>query len=329
MVREIPVYDLLLSCPGDVYEVCFSSIKDAVDNFNRDAGIHYSSEIRLKHWSRDTYPQSGGNPQDLINLQIVNSADIAIVIFWTRFGTPTDKYGSGTEEEIEQLLKANKQVFLYFLDKPVHPSMTDSPNYPENRKKIAKIKETYEGLYCIVRDEIELKDKIVEHLKLYFSKKNNKSINSKEDKLDKKWFRSDGKEISSDELIKIDNTSFQIDGDIIRTEMKTQDGRLVYMEFDTKKLAMKNIVLEGYPQEYKLNIPDDLIVKKHNKGVIINGIKYRIEECLLKFGGHSQIIYDTINNQIQNINIEAPAGKEVYISRMDKTISLIDKRKPI
>lgn len=34
----------------------------------------------------------------------------AVAIFWTKFGTPTDKYGSGTEEEIEEMLSSNKQV---------------------------------------------------------------------------------------------------------------------------------------------------------------------------------------------------------------------------
>lgn len=60
-------------------------------------------------------------------------------IFWTRFGTPTDKYGSGTEEEIEEMLSAGKQVFMYFLDAPKNPSKVDMEQY----KKLENFKEKY------------------------------------------------------------------------------------------------------------------------------------------------------------------------------------------
>ena len=40
----------------------------------------------------------GGKPQALLNEQFVNKCDAAVAIFWTRFGSPTDEYGSGTEE---------------------------------------------------------------------------------------------------------------------------------------------------------------------------------------------------------------------------------------
>ena len=35
----------------------------------------------------------------------MRDCDAAVAIFWTKFGTPTDKYGSGTEEEIEEMLR--------------------------------------------------------------------------------------------------------------------------------------------------------------------------------------------------------------------------------
>ena len=60
-------------------------------------------------------------------------------MFWTRFGSPTEKYGSGTEEEIEEMIASGKQVFLYFLDKPMPPSEMDSDEY----KKVKAFKEKY------------------------------------------------------------------------------------------------------------------------------------------------------------------------------------------
>lgn len=119
MPRRLTEYNLLFSCPGDAYKECYTVIKTAVDDFNKYAKSSLSLGVNLTHWTTDSYPQSGGHPQTLLNNQIVDSADVAVAIFWTRFGTPTDEYDSGTEEEIERLINSNKQVFLYFLDKAI------------------------------------------------------------------------------------------------------------------------------------------------------------------------------------------------------------------
>ena len=70
---------------------------------------------------------------------------MALGVFWTRFGTPTENYGSGTEEEIERMLSMGKQVFLYFLDKPLSPSKIDQEQY----KKILLFKDKHksEGIF--------------------------------------------------------------------------------------------------------------------------------------------------------------------------------------
>ena len=92
----ITAYDLLISCPSDVIKYV-DIIKDCVDSFNRTIGEVNNCEIVTKHWSTDSFPQSGNKPQELLNNQFVRECDAAVAIFWTRFGTPTDKYGSGTE----------------------------------------------------------------------------------------------------------------------------------------------------------------------------------------------------------------------------------------
>jgi hypothetical protein len=132
----ITAYDLLISCPGDVVEY-LDVIKESVESFNRVFGRINNIEIVTKHWSTDSYPQSGDKPQELLNKQLVRDCDAAVALFWTRFGTPTDKYASGTEEEIEEMLSAGKQVFMYFLDVPVNPSQVDMEQY----KKIIDFRE--------------------------------------------------------------------------------------------------------------------------------------------------------------------------------------------
>ena len=160
MKHNITMFDLLLSCPGDAYKECYPAVRKAIEIINADPQINNSISVSLKHWSTSSYPQSGGQAQKLLNSQIVKPADIAIAIFWTRFGTPTDDYNSGTEEEIDLLIKNKRQVFLYFLDKPIPPSITDSPEYTENRKKITLFQKKYEGIYCVAKDENDLQEKI-------------------------------------------------------------------------------------------------------------------------------------------------------------------------
>lgn len=161
----ITAYDLLLSCPGDVLNT-IDIIKEEVTNFNRIFGQLNNIEVIVKHWSTDSFPQAGDKPQELLNKQFIRECDAVVAIFWTRFGTPTDKYQSGTEEEIEEMIKAEKQVFLYFLDKPASPSNIDMEQY----EKVKQFKNKYKdkGIYAIVKDEQELKKQFLNHLSLYF-----------------------------------------------------------------------------------------------------------------------------------------------------------------
>lgn len=321
MKHNITVFDLLLSCPGDAYKECYPSVKAAIDKLNNDPQINNSISISLKHWSTSSYPQSGGQAQKLLNSQIVNVADIAIAIFWTRFGTPTDDYSSGTEEEIDLLIKNKRQVFLYFLDKPIPPSITDSPEYTENRKKITLFQKKYAGIYHVVKDENDLQEKIIDHLKLYFSNSNMNVENGSS-----KWYRSDtGKEILPTELLKYGNTTAQIDGTVARVEICKPDGKTIYAELNTKNNSASNIVAEGFPQEYVIDIPQNLIIDKKDGTTIIQGITYRAEIYLLKFNGHIHAIYDINNNKLRDIDIQAPAGMTVFVDTINNKICIVNK----
>lgn len=165
MPSKITVYDLLISCPSDVSEYVDMLEKEII-HFNNFYGRSNNVIVRTRHWSKDSYSEFGNHPQKLLNKQIVDSSDMALGVFWTRFGTPTENYGSGTEEEIERMLSMGKQVFLYFLDKPVQLSKFD----PEQYKKIQAFMDTHknEGIFFNVLDERALATKFRENLELYF-----------------------------------------------------------------------------------------------------------------------------------------------------------------
>lgn len=165
MAKSVIRYDLLISCPGDVTDE-IALINKAVEDFNSLYSDVLGIVIQTRHWSKDAYPKSGDRPQALLNEQFVKSCDAAVAVFWTRFGTPTDKFGSGTEEEIEIMLEGGKQVFLYFSDKPVAPSQHN----PDEYARVKAFQEKHKGdiLYGTYASDEEFSKKFFAHLSQHF-----------------------------------------------------------------------------------------------------------------------------------------------------------------
>lgn len=167
MPKNIIQYNLLISCPDDVnekIEVIEKAVKKFNDQFSDILGIY----IRTKHWLKDSYPQSGGKPQELLNKRF-KDCDACIAVFGTKFGTPTDKYGSGTEEEIENMLSSGKQVFVYFSEEDIPYEKRNNTEF----EKIDDFKEKYRnrGLYATFSSANELEEKVYAHITQYFLSK--------------------------------------------------------------------------------------------------------------------------------------------------------------
>lgn len=216
MPKNVTQYDLLISCPGDIADE-INLINNAVDKFNQQFSDVLNISIRPRHWSKSSYAQSGGKPQDILNNQFVNDCDAAVAIFWTRFGTPTDRYGSGTEEEIENMLSSNKQVFMYFCTKPVDLSKVDYDEF----KKVQEFKERYKkrGLYSVYNSNEEFDKLFFAHLTEFFiSQKRIATLNSDRPELSIKGI--DGDNVTS--IAKISRYTPAIGGktpEIVMTEI--------------------------------------------------------------------------------------------------------------
>ena len=91
-----------------------------------------------------------------------------IAVFWLRFGTPTDAYRSGTEEEIQLIASQKKQIFLYFLDFPIPPSKTINPEFKEQYNEVVDFKRNCNGLYAEITSKEIFQEKLVHDLHLYF-----------------------------------------------------------------------------------------------------------------------------------------------------------------
>lgn len=165
MAQNVTLYNLLISCPGDIKDEV-TLIESAVDEFNELYADPLGITIKTRHWSKSSYAQSGGKPQALLNEQFVKRCDAAVAIFWTKFGSPTDEYSSGTEEEIEIMLQSGKQVFMYFSDKPISPSQMNDEGY----KKIQAFREKYKdrGIYFTYSSDEEFKKLFFAQLSMHF-----------------------------------------------------------------------------------------------------------------------------------------------------------------
>lgn len=167
MPIQVTQYDLLISCPGDVQRE-IEIIKDAINQFNELYSESLNISVRPRYWKESSFPQSGDHAQNLLNNQFVLGCDAAVAIFWTRFGSPTDEYKSGTEEEIELMLASGKQVFMYFSDVAVPPSIISSEQYRE--VQIFRKKYVDKGIYSTYSTHDEFKTIFFAHLSQFFFK---------------------------------------------------------------------------------------------------------------------------------------------------------------
>jgi predicted ATPase len=97
MPKAVTALSVFLASPGDVKKErgIAHKIIDSLDKDLWDKGV----SLRTLRWE-DT-PSGLGDPQSLIN-QYSESADLVVVIFNRRFGSPTKTYPSGTIEEFER-----------------------------------------------------------------------------------------------------------------------------------------------------------------------------------------------------------------------------------
>lgn len=136
MSKDIKKYKLLISCPSDI-EKEKEIIKEEVDKFNKVYGDAHGVQVETVYWKDNVYPEYGDAPQEIINRQLLPECDAVVALFWSRLGTPTDNYDSGTIEEIEQMASEGKHAFVYFSDSEIHPSNVDS----EQLEKVKEFKQ--------------------------------------------------------------------------------------------------------------------------------------------------------------------------------------------
>ena len=100
MPRSITRLKLLVSCTSEL-QAERSLVERIVSDVNRVIEDAHGVTIRVIDWRRDVVPGVGTDPQQVINAQ-TQEYEIYLGMLGTRFGTPTPRAASGTEDEFNQ-----------------------------------------------------------------------------------------------------------------------------------------------------------------------------------------------------------------------------------
>lgn len=113
MPETITLYRVFLATPSDIIEER-GAIEDVLREWNLQHGQAKRVRVELVSWHTHAFPATGDRPQGIINKQALDLSDIIVGIFWLKFGSPTGKAESGTEEEIQRGIRQKKHVMVYF-----------------------------------------------------------------------------------------------------------------------------------------------------------------------------------------------------------------------
>lgn len=154
------VYRVILGGPSDV-EKDVAVAREAVHEWN-DLYAQQRGQVLLPiWWKTHSTPQLGDRPQAILNRQLIDRGDVLVAVFWTRLGTPTGVAESGTAEEIERFLDADKPVLAYFCKRAL-PQKHDKEQW--RRLEVFRDEVRKRGLVGEYSGSAELSRQLVRHL---------------------------------------------------------------------------------------------------------------------------------------------------------------------
>ncbi|KRW65151.1 hypothetical protein AO735_08560 [Pseudomonas sp. TTU2014-096BSC] len=146
MSYKADVFNVMIASPGDV-QAERAQIREVIHEWN---AVHSRSRkivLLPTGWETHSAPEMGAAPQTIINKQILDKCDLLVGVFWTRVGTATTEYASGTVEEIERHVESGRPAMLYFSSQPAALDTVDPDQYKQlrNFKSSCQQRSLYEG----------------------------------------------------------------------------------------------------------------------------------------------------------------------------------------
>ena len=164
-MTKLDVVKVFIASPGDVADErkLFPEVVQRV-NQNKAKSMGYLLEpIGFE----DALP-GAGRPQEIINKD-VEECDVLVLLFWKKWGSPSGKFSSGTEEEFSIADRRSRKdgfphVLIYFRDAPDDMMADPGPQLKKVLKFRVQIEREKRYLYMAFRDPADWKDKLENHL---------------------------------------------------------------------------------------------------------------------------------------------------------------------
>ncbi|MGI4870458.1 MAG: hypothetical protein ACRYFX_04680 [Janthinobacterium lividum] len=171
---SVTIYKCFIASPGDTQaerEACDKVFAE----INKTAGHNGDFRIESWKWENDARPSFGIDGQDVVNKQVGQDYQLFIGIMYKRFGSPTSRAESGTEEEFNIAYEKHKrkedvEIMMYFNDAPVNPRGIDLGQL----EKVNQFKDRVTdlgGLYCEYNGVDDFAEKLRGHLYSFFREK--------------------------------------------------------------------------------------------------------------------------------------------------------------
>lgn len=151
------VIQVLIASPNDV-RGARRLVREAVEDWNALHAEDSRVVLLPLMWERDATPEMGRPAQEAVSRQLGDRADAVVAVLWTRLGTPTEEGRSGTADEIQAGIDAEKPVLVYFSEEPVVPASVDTDEYDRLREYRAVLEG--QGLLDTYSTPEELRQKV-------------------------------------------------------------------------------------------------------------------------------------------------------------------------
>ena len=161
MPRTVREYRCLLISPSDV-EAERTALTDLIGRWNAHIGEGLDARVELVPWESHVTPDMSAPAQTVINRQLVDRCEMGIAIFWSRLGTPTAQYASGSVEEIYRLRARGARVLIYFSTQPIPQERLRDDQFA--RLQAVRTQFESEGLLAAYQSTENLREQVMLHL---------------------------------------------------------------------------------------------------------------------------------------------------------------------
>jgi hypothetical protein len=175
MPHDLKTFRVFIASPNDLAEER-DAVREIVDEINMVAGRVLNARFEIVRWETHVRPGFGVDPQDVINEQIGDDYDVFVGMMWGRFGIPTARAESGTEEEFNRALRrwrempASVEIMFYFKDAALQPSKIDPLQFAKVMAFKNRISSENGGLYFQFDSAEDFKGKLRVHLSTLMQK---------------------------------------------------------------------------------------------------------------------------------------------------------------